>query len=209
MMTDMKKLLAVSIALCGLAACSNKKDRETAAQGSTPHVPVTTKQLAAEVGPMPGSGVGSGAEAGSGSAAPVNTGTVQKLGCDKILPEAVRTKYFKGATIEAADMGSGSCKLTLADKAKSAASVTAMCWDGVPEGMLESSFKKLETLALTPPKEITAGKATRYTPTSATANMLVAWDDDSPCSISAELPKSLDIEAFAKDALATFPVASN
>lgn len=204
MMTDMKKLLAVSIALCGLAACSNKKDRETAAQGSTPHVPTTTKQLAAEVGPAPGSG--SAAEAGSGSAAPVNTGTVQKLGCDKILPEAVRTKYFKGATIEAADMGSGSCKLTLADKAKSAASVTAMCWDGVPDGMLESSFKKLETLALTPPTEIKAGKATRYTPTSATANMLVAWDDDSPCSISAELPKSVDIEAFAKDALATFPV---
>ncbi len=201
MMTDMKQLLAVSIALCGLAACSNKKDRETAAQGSTPHVPTTTKQLAAEVGPTPGSAAG-----GSGSAAPVNTGTVQKLGCDKILPEAVRAKYFKGATIEAADMGSGSCKLTLADKEKSAASVTAMCWDGVPEGMLESSFKKLETLALTPPKEITAGKATRYTPTSATANMLVAWDDDSPCSISAELPKSVDIEAFAKDALATFPV---
>jgi hypothetical protein len=206
MMTDMKKLLAVSIALCGLTACSNKKDRETAAQGSTPHVPVTTKQINVEAPPAPGSGSAEAGSGSAGSAAPVNTGTVQKLGCDKILPEAVRTKYFKGATVEAADMGSGSCKITLADKAKSPASVTAMCWDGVPEGMLESSFKKLETLALTPPKEITAGKATRYTPTSATANMLVAWDDNSPCSISAELPKSVDIEAFAKDALATFPV---
>ncbi len=187
-------VLVGSIALGALGGCSKKKDRETATDDPNlaPPIAKTTLEPVAEAPPL-----------APDAAA---TATIIPLGCDKVFPQALRDKYFKGAkSVDGGGSGySGSCTLTLADK--STLNLTAMCWDTVPPGMLETTFDKLAALSVTAPTVVPGvGKDTRFTPTSPTRNTLVAWDGDAPCSVSADLPKSVDVPAFARDALATFP----
>lgn len=213
--------------LLALAGCSNKKDRETAAVGAVPTTPTTTTSLQPAAGSAAAPGMMAAGSANAGSAdagssanpgsagagssataeAPVPAAAgVQALGCAKSFPQALVDKYYRGATVEdvtASSGSSGTCKLTLADQ--STVTITAMCWDTVPATAMATSFDHLKQLGTTPPTRVQVGKSVEYTPTSPTRNTVVAWDDNAPCSISADLPTNVAVEPWAKDALATFP----
>lgn len=140
---------------------------------------------------------------GGVGASPAASEITGALDCDRVLSKDLRAKYFASATIKnnpQAIAQAAECKITMGEED---ANFTVTCHDNMAAAMtasLESLKKNLGAKDLPG-----VGRGAVTVDMGGGAVHVTAWDDDSNCSISAAVPKSIDATAFAKDLLASLP----
>lgn len=180
----MKNAVVLAIALlASVAGCSkdDKKDAPPATAGGT------DKPGPAAKNPMPTGPTGA------------------KLTCDKILPQAMRDKYFPTATITNTPMPTeftAECKID--DGSISGSSISVSCHENMKAAMtatIEGLRKNLK------PDDLPGVGAGAVTMNMGQAGSMVsAWDDDSDCQATMTLREGIDPKDFAIELLKTYPI---
>jgi len=169
------RILPVFACLVLAIGCSSKKDSPSGG-GPTPN-------------PVPG--------------APAATKAAGALDCDRVLSKDLRAKYFASATITNNPQPiaeAGECKIKMGEDD---ADLSVTCHDNMAAAMdmsIEGLKKNLGAKDLPG-----VGKGAVTVDMGAAGVHVTAWDDDSNCSISAVVPKSMDPTAYSKDVLASLP----
>lgn len=182
-----------TVCIIGLAACSKKKDEAPASKPADK--PAETKP-GDPTAPTP-------TPPAPAPATPKRLYTL--LSCEK-LPKELKDKYFAGKELVDAtnDANSGGCKV----KDDPALSLEAACFaEGTPAGVYDSFVDR--TKKVTDGKILTVGKVGvlwKVGNLNEPNPKVLVYDDNSECSITAVLDKKADGEAFAKDAVAAFPL---
>ena len=169
---------AILLASLALTACSNKDDK----------APAAPPPAAAPTAPGPA----------TPSAPTAATPAAGKLDCDKVLPQALRDKYFKGQTVEnipgVVDFN-GKCKIGYVE-------IDATCHHNMTLGkqatleQLPKSFPDMKPIDGVPESLARTTKA---------GFQFTAYDNDSECKIDGIVEKGVDGPAFVKDWLAFLP----
>lgn len=188
-------------ALIAAAACSKKKDEPA----ETKPNPEETKP--AETKPAEGEPAQQPTEQGGGDDSPY-----VPIACDKLLPPALRDKYFKGLEIktredpEMKNQASAICDIKFS--ADVTGSVAAHCHRDMPEDMFKAIPQQRKTSKdHTWTDGVGLGMSTFDSSKSGgKVKMAEAWDDNSLCSVQITAPPSFDATALAKDLLASLPL---
>lgn len=148
--------------------------------------------------------------AGSGAvtspATPVTAAPTAGLNCEKVLPQTLRDKYFKGRAVTdvpAVTESNAECKIA-ADASGDEPTISATCHDNMAAAkdasiaQLKEMFKK----DVTDVADIGKGGVMIET---GTLKQMSVWDDDSNCSVNVSMSSAIDIRAFTKDLIAHLP----
>lgn len=128
-----------------------------------------------------------------------------KLTCDRVFPQALRDRYFKGATIEeqsqSVDFAAG-CDVK-PDGKTTAAGVVVTCHPNMKASRattLASLKKNLHAV------DLPGVGAAAVTLEAGGARSVSAWDDDSDCHATVTLSAGeVDLVALSKDVLSALP----
>ncbi len=184
MVEDMHKAVVLTFALLAVA-CSKKKPDEQSS-------------------PTPVSGSSAATAPATGTTVVAAAGG---LTCDKVLPQAMRDKYFKGRTVKSVPAVTESnveCKVA-ADDSGIEPTISATCHDSMAAAK-DASIAKLKEMFKEGVTDVTdIGKGGILIDLTM-FKQLTVWDDDSSCMVSVNMPSNIDVRAVTKDLIALLPV---
>jgi hypothetical protein len=118
--------------------------------------------------------------------------------CDVLLPAALRDRYFAGAKVDGGKPGR--CNIALADG--TSARITALC-NIVAVAPVADALKTQMASAT----ELPGVGQRALLIDGGSFHQVTAWDTDSPCQLTLNMPKPIDVAALARDVLALLPAA--
>ena len=167
---------------------------------------------------------GSATPTAAGNAGATPSAPAVALSCDKVLPQALRDKYFKGATIkddpsklvQLPDASGAHCdieapvtpEMKVAPNEKTwTGEVSVQCYGGphgqkVMDSMRETEMKMPDAAKL----EIGKGAIAFATGNNGSLKQVKAWDDNSACQVHTVLPAEVHNDDLAKDLIAALPL---